>query len=221
VSGTPAYMAPEQATGDAAAIGERTDVFALGVILFEMLTGRVPFSGTAREVLEQVRTKPVPPVRKARRQVPKDLAAIVAKATARRPADRYPDMTAFARDLAAYLQTEEPPKKKRRFGFVFWVVVGLLIPSVCGGLLVPAGQKALDAAKKNLAVAERTIVKADELAADDKPEAALAVYDEAIQQHPDRGEWRLKRAEVTPSPTSITPSNSTRRVLARTACGPP
>lgn len=143
ISGTPHYMAPEQAAGDAEKIGERTDVFALGVILFEMLTGRTPFDGTAREVLEQVKTKPVPPVRKLRKDVPPALARIVAKATARDPADRFDGMTAFADVLAHYLRAEQAPKKKTP-GWVFALLAGLIAVFVlplllCGlGLLLPA-----------------------------------------------------------------------------------
>ncbi len=155
ISGTPHYMAPEQAAGDATNIGERTDVFALGVILFEMLTGRVPFDGTHREVLEQVKTKAVPPVRKVRRQVPERLARIVAKATARDPADRYDSMTAFADALTNSLSTTQAPKKKGPLAWLFWAVViptGVLLGGcllVCGiGILLPAMQKVRDAASR-------------------------------------------------------------------------
>jgi serine/threonine protein kinase len=147
ISGTPHYMAPEQAAGDAAKIGERTDVFALGVILFEMLTGRVPFDGTPREVLEQVKTKAVPPVRSLRKDVPAPLARVVAKATAHNPADRYDGMTAFADALTHSLRTTQA-RPKKSMAWLFWAVViptGVLLAGcllLCGvGLLLPAIQK--------------------------------------------------------------------------------
>jgi hypothetical protein len=122
VCGTPHYMSPEQAAGDAAKVGERSDVFALGVILFEMLTGHPPFAydtgcrppdGTerdllAREVLDKVQREAIPGVRDRRPDLPPDLARIVATATARDPADRFPDMAAFAAALTGFLRTTEP-----------------------------------------------------------------------------------------------------------------
>ena len=146
ISGTPYYMAPEQAAGDAAAIGERTDVYALGVILFEMLTGRVPFDGSPREVMEQVKTRPVPPVRTVRNDVPAALARIVARATARQKADRFDGMGAFADALGEFLRARQATKKKAP-PWLFWLLLGVTglaaLPLACGavGLLVPALQR--------------------------------------------------------------------------------
>src|SRR5207302_5338851 len=62
ILGTPAYMSPEQARGDSKAVGPEADVFALGVILYELLTGRRPFTGTAAEVIGQIlHVEPPPP----------------------------------------------------------------------------------------------------------------------------------------------------------------
>jgi serine/threonine protein kinase/Tfp pilus assembly protein PilF len=147
ISGTPHYMAPEQAAGDAAKVGPRSDVFALGVILFEMLVGRPPFDGSAREVLAKVQREAVPPVRKVRKDVPKTLERIVAKATARNPKDRFPNMAAFADALTGFLR-QAPPQPKRSRGVLFWVVavpamLSLLFVtlSCCIGLTLPAIQK--------------------------------------------------------------------------------
>ncbi|MFO0877705.1 MAG: protein kinase [Gemmataceae bacterium] len=101
--GTPVYMAPEQADGSEP--GPRVDVYSLGVILYEMLTGRPPFRGaTPLETLDQARhLDPVPP-RILRPGVPRDLAVICLKCLDREPARRYPSAAALAEDLRRYLE---------------------------------------------------------------------------------------------------------------------
>lgn len=88
--GTPAYMAPEQIRGNRDAIGPPTDVYGLGSVMYEMLTGRVPFTGSYSEVIaDAIRVEPVPPSR-LRADTPPDLERICLKALAKEPADRYP-----------------------------------------------------------------------------------------------------------------------------------
>jgi tetratricopeptide (TPR) repeat protein len=207
ISGTPHYMAPEQAAGDAGNIGERTDVFALGVILFEMLTGRVPFNGTPRQVLEQVKAKPVPPVRKVRKQVPKELAGIVAKATARAPRDRFDSMGAFADALSDYLQTEQaPPPKKKSLAWVFWLVsipVGLMLGGcllLCGiALVLPAIQKlrndSADAPDPETR-ADAAVAEGRKLEGQRKEEAAYKKYARAVELDPDHLSAREARGAL-------------------------
>jgi WD40 repeat protein len=103
--GTPAYMAPEQAEGKTGAIGRPADIYALGAILYEMLSGRPPFQGeNPLQVLAQVRSEePIPPGR-LRPQLPRDVETICLKCLAKEPARRYADALALAEDLRRYVE---------------------------------------------------------------------------------------------------------------------
>jgi eukaryotic-like serine/threonine-protein kinase len=104
ILGTPSYMAPEQAEGNPQGIGPAVDVYSLGAILYELLTGRPPFKGaTTLETLERLRTQePVPPSR-LQPKLPHDLSTICLKALAREPARRYATAGEMADDLRRFL----------------------------------------------------------------------------------------------------------------------
>jgi tetratricopeptide (TPR) repeat protein len=105
VLGTPAYMSPEQVRGDVKTMGPGCDIYSLGVILYELLTGKVPFTGPMTEVLVRIVTEKPDPPSTHRPDIEPLLEAICLKAMAPQVTDRYRTMPDFAAALAEYLQT--------------------------------------------------------------------------------------------------------------------
>jgi serine/threonine protein kinase len=147
VLGTPAYMAPEQAAGEIDRISNRTDVYSLGVILYEILTGNVPFPGAdTPAVLRQVLNEEPPPPRHFNRMTPPALEAICRKAMAKRPEDRFASVEEMSGDIRHWL-ADEPvscfrenrASKIRRWARRNRVLVAALIGLELAGVLAFVG----------------------------------------------------------------------------------
>ncbi|MFI4898776.1 MAG: bifunctional serine/threonine-protein kinase/formylglycine-generating enzyme family protein [Phycisphaerales bacterium JB059] len=141
------YMSPEQASVKGARVDHRTDIFSLGVVLYELLSGQRPFSGsTTHQILHAVREQTPRPLRSVNRRVSRDLAVICHKMLEKRPADRYPSAGHVSAELRSVLEGKpilaRPPNLLRRAsrlavkrkGTVATVGVGALL-CVLGGVL--------------------------------------------------------------------------------------
>lgn len=111
VLGTPAYMSPEQAQGQLHWVDRRTDVYSLGVMLFQMLTGELPYRGTAQQQIQQRIVDDAPDPRKLNAHVPTDLATICLKCLEREAGRRYSSAAEVAAELQRFLAGE--PIKSR------------------------------------------------------------------------------------------------------------
>ncbi len=153
ILGTTQYMAPEQAEGKAGTVGPAADIYALGVVLYELLTGQVPFRGeTDLEVLLKARAQdPVSPAR-LRRRLPRDLETICLKCLQKEPARRYASAGALAEDLRRFLAgqpilarpvgtLERVARWSRRNPLAATLtgsVAALLVLAACGSLVAAA-----------------------------------------------------------------------------------
>jgi serine/threonine protein kinase len=106
VLGTPAYMSPEQARGEGHWLGRRGDVYSLGVVLYQLLAGELPFRGNTRMLLHQVLHDEPKPPRALNDKVPRDLETVCLKAMAKEPSRRYWTAKDLATDLRRFLAGE-------------------------------------------------------------------------------------------------------------------
>jgi len=142
--GTVGYMSPEQAQG--MTVDARSDVFSLGVMLYQMLAGKLPFAAEhAAAALYSIVHENPPPLQEVKPDVPAELAAVVERALAKKPEDRYPDGAAMELELRAIARTLEfshissgriPVGRPSRRLRVVWAVTGVL--AIVAGLVLAA-----------------------------------------------------------------------------------
>jgi tetratricopeptide (TPR) repeat protein/tRNA A-37 threonylcarbamoyl transferase component Bud32 len=177
IVGTPSYMAPEQASGKTRLVGPAADVYALGAILYEMLTGRPPFRGeTPLDTLQQVVVDdPVPP-RDLQPKVPTDLATVCLKCLQKDPNRRYGSAGELADDLHHFLAGE--PIKARPVGpaarFYRWCRRKPALAGLLALLVVGTAVSTWQAVRATLAERERDRQR---LAAEEEADNARAVLD--------------------------------------------
>jgi formylglycine-generating enzyme required for sulfatase activity/tetratricopeptide (TPR) repeat protein len=105
IAGSASYMAPEQVRGETHRLDGRTDVWALGVILYRILTGRMPFTGSINEIFDEICNRDPKPPRQINDAVPKELERVCLKCLAKRMSDRYNSALDLADDLHHYLRS--------------------------------------------------------------------------------------------------------------------
>jgi WD40 repeat protein len=188
VLGTPAYMSPEQAGGESHKVDGRSDVYSLGVVLYRLLTGELPFRGNPRMLLHQVLHDEPKSPRSLNDRIPRDLETITLKAMAREPHRRYGTAAAFATDLRHWLAGEPIAarpvgefEKAWRWTRRHPALVGLMVAAGVAGLaIVAAGffvayNTRLQAAYRSEVAARKTAVEQRGLAVKAQGEAQQAL----------------------------------------------
>ncbi|MEZ6195344.1 MAG: tetratricopeptide repeat protein [Planctomycetota bacterium] len=233
--GTPAYMSPEQLTGQRVRLDGRTDVYSLGVTLFECLALQRPFEAPTREGLFQaVLTKEAPDIRKLCRWVPADLAVVVATALEKDRERRYASALALAEDLAAVRESRPiqakpvgPVGRALRFAKRRPMAAGLLLTLIIGLPLVTALAGYIYAHRDDIAAQERAELEreVESLVADgfyemhhESLEKALATFERAAELIPDSPEVAGGRAMVF---LGLRRPESAQRALAAVSPLPP
>ncbi|MFN0009260.1 MAG: tetratricopeptide repeat protein [Planctomycetota bacterium] len=213
VVGTPAYMSPEQAEGSLAQVGPCSDVYAVGAMLYHLLSGGTPYvrpgeSVGGRAILERVRAGPPPPIEALAPDAPAELLAICRKAMARDLPARYGDMAALSADLAAYLEgrvvrahetgtwaeaRKWVQRNKALSGALLTAAIALVV-----GLIVSLSLKASSDA--NSFRAEKVASFLEETLGGVSPSVARGRDTAMLREMMDAAWARIERGELAPAP---------------------
>jgi len=184
ILGTPAYMSPEQARGETDRVGPHSDQYSLGVVLYELLTGKRPFEGPPHSVVAQVAAQEPPAPRKLNVRIPEDLEAICQQTMEKEPSARYADMHEFAEDLTRWLAGRETLARPigrlerltrwcKRNPMVAGLTVALLVV-MFAGMVVSLNFAVAARAEQRIAQDERDNAEKSKKAAEDAAEASRA-----------------------------------------------
>jgi len=139
ILGSPAYMSPEQVEGDPTKVGPAADQYGLGVILYELLTGQVPFVGSLASVMGQIVSKEPTPPSRYRPGLDPRTNAVCLKMLAKNPADRFPSLSAVADELAVIvrnLSVRPASKPPARNSWKRWVLGSAALIGLMAGILL-------------------------------------------------------------------------------------
>jgi len=200
--GTPTYISPEQAQG-LPGIDRRTDIYSLGVILYEILEGRPPFKEATRAAtLQKVIHDPVPPfsgVARARgfSTSDRDIERICLKSLAKKPEERYPTAEAFARELAQWLDKKgSAPGPTQEETQQIRLQPRLRLAAAAAGVVVILALAALAFRSPSAGESRAGHPQADKLMKDGDYAAAFKLYDQAFRNNPSDAPARAGREEA-------------------------
>jgi len=218
--GSPLYMSPEQMRASSA-VGPASDIWSLGVVLFELLTGRVPFpADSIADLCLKVTSEPVPAMRALRPELPEALQAIVTKCLQKDPAQRFATVGALAEALARYASAapvaakQTPSRRGRAVAGALAALAALaLLAAGATALLLRPGNEAARSGERPVAplparppdpASGRSVDDVDDVDEVDEADASAALRarnDEPTETRPDAGA-RASEREEAPSPAS-------------------